>query len=349
MSNANKLMQAASSVSTGGAQAIDTIFVGAFNIFTTIDVTDASNMAVLDSLTGPSNTISLTTYRNTAGPANGHAFMVGGSTDKFVSIDVSDTSNLSISETFTDATDLDGAKACAVDDALDLAFIGSSSDSKILTMDISDPANMSKTSVLSSIVHDENLVIDTERSYLFGISTSGGLASLSYNSSGVLTSQDTISLVSTGGRGLDINTSTQHVYSVGWTNDAIQSVDYSDITNLSIADTLTDAVNLTEPVAVGVDATNNKAVVVCTDPGALVVIDISDPTNLSVNGRFATSVLTGNPYAGIICDEVNQIAYVSIYNNNIHAFDYSGSGAPNILDTLGLTGLSDYATSIIAV
>jgi len=348
MSNAKKLMQAASGVSTGGAQAIDTIFVGAFDVFTTIDVTDASNMAVLDTVTGPAGTINLTTGRNTAGPANGHAFIVGGSDDTFVSVDVSDTSNLSISETFTDATDLDGAKACAVDDALDLAFIASSSDSKLLTIDISDPANMSKTSVLSSIIHDENCCIDTERSYLFGASI-GGLRSLSYNSSGVLTSQDTITLASSGGRGLDINTSTQHVYATGWSSDTIQSIDYSDVTNLSIADTLTDATNLTEPSAVAVDATNDKAVVVCTDTGALVVIDISDPTNLSVNGRLATSVLTGNPYGGIICDEVNEIAYVTIYNNNIHSFDYSGSGAPTLLDSLGLTGLTDYATSIIAV
>ena len=344
MSNAKKLMQAASGVSTDTGQTFDTVFVMAFDIATTIDVTDASSMSVLDTVTGSAGTTNLSPYQsNIAGLANNHAFVAGGSDNTFVSVNVSDASNLSIADVFTDATDLDRPQGVCVDDSIDIAWVTSDDDSKILTMDISDPANMSKTSVVTSASGDRGLLIDTERSYVFGLGT-GRIKAFTYNSSGVLTEQNFLNMVTEGHA---INTSTQHIYGSSVSLDTIEVCDYSTITSLSEVESFTDSTNLTEPIALAVDSTNNKLVVLCTDPGRLTVLDISDPTSLSVNGTLTNSDLTGNEYGGLVLDTKNQIAYCTIFNSKVVSFDYSGSGNPSLLDTLTLSGLAGYSTSII--
>ena len=182
--------------------------------------------------------------------------------DPFVSVNVSDTSNLSIADVFTDGTDLDRPQGVCVDDSIDIAWVTSDDDSKILTMDISDPANMSKTSVVTSLSGDKGLLIDTERSYVFGLGTNR-IKAFTYNSSGVLTEQNFLNIDTYGHA---INTSTQHIYGSNIAGDRIEVCDYSTITSLSEVESFTDATNLTEPTALGVDSTNNKLVVLCTDP-----------------------------------------------------------------------------------
>ena len=345
MSNAKKLMQAASGVSADTGQTFDTVFIMAFDIATAIDVTDASNMSVLDSVTGSAGTTNLSPVQsNISGLANNHAFVAGGSDDTFVSVNVSDTSNLSIADVFTDGTDLDRPQGTCVDDSIDRAWVTSDDDGKILTINISDPANMAKTSVATSTSSDRGLLIDTERSYVFGLGTSR-ITAFTYNSSGVLAQQNFLNIDSDGHA---INTSTQHIYGSSKTADRIEVCDYSTITSLSEVETFTDATNLTEPTALAVDSTNNKLVVLCTDPGRLTVLDISDPTSLSVNGTLANSDLTSSSeYGGVVLDTVNQIAYCTIFSNKVTAFDYSGSGNPSLLGNITLSGLAGYSTSII--
>lgn len=132
---------------------------------------------------------------------------------------------------------------------------------------------------------------------------------------------------------------TNYLYTTDRTDDKINSVDVSTKTEPSIADTLSDA-------AFGdtnkVDTLGDKLVATQRD-GAVSVIDISDPTNLSLDGD--TGSLTGfSDIYGVVAD--GDYAYAVDRGGLVGAVDISDASNPSLEGSVSDETILEGATGV---
>ena len=316
MSNAKKLMQGASGVSTGGKTVA--IVTGADNA-AAIDISDVTNMSLISSVTIEAALSQWSALDTT----NNILFATGGIDDNIAAIDISNTSSMSQLQSFKDASNLDFTKSVVCDPANELAFVGSASDNKIVAIDYSTPSNMSVAATIADSDDTAGAIDPDNRILFFG---NGDISSFSYTIAGAMTFLDSVGVVGSCHE-MALDTTNNQLYIVNESGGAIIAIDVSNTSNLVNDDTHTLG---GRPVGIGIDIDAQVAIVLDTDGGKLHSIDISTPTSMSTLDTLTDSDLSStSDYGSVELDTSRKIAFVvsRFPNQKIIAVSYSNSSS----------------------
>lgn len=324
MSNAKKLMQGASGVSTGDAPKTVAVSMGSDGA-TAIDISDATSMSQLDD-----HNINCNYSVGRALDASRNIAFVTGFLDKnLVAIDVSNTSSLATLDNLTDTTNFGNAREVAVDPNIEIAFVGGSGNNKVTAVDYSTASSMSVSVVNSIGTTASGLAIDTANSRLYvGGNT---LKSFTYNSSGTLTEQDSLGSVPIDKTAIDLTNNQLYGSS---SNAKIYSIDISDPTNLVEDDEFT-VTGDPDIEAIDHDENQNVLLAVDTDTGKVFSINTSNPASLSLSDTLSNSTLTSSAFAtDIRMDKFREIAFITRRSGGfLMSIDYSNPSSLSILQT----------------
>ena len=323
MSNANKLMQAASGVSSGDGPKTVAVSMGSDGA-TSIDISDATNMSQLDD-----HTIAVNYSLGAALDQTRNIAFVTGYLDKnLCAIDVSNTSSLATLDNLTDATNFGNAVEVVVDPSIEIAFVGSLG-SNLAAVDYSTPSSLSISVNNATGSSVKGLGIDTTNSRLYTIGTL--FRSFTYDSSGTLTLVDSLSGVSGDKMVVDLTNNQAYTSNNG---DKIFCFDISDHTNLVEDDEFVPAVGA-DIEAIDHDETQNVLLALDTDAGKLYSIDTSTPTSLSLSDTLTNSNLVGSAFASDVkMDKSREIAFITRRVGGIlMSVDYSNPSSLSILQT----------------
>jgi len=322
MSNAKKLMQGASGVSTATPKTV-AVSMGSDGA-TAIDISDATNMSQLDDHFIACN------YSLGRGvdETRSIAFVTGFLDINLVAIDVSNPSSLSTLDNLTESTNFLRPYQVAVDPNIEIAFVGSSG-SNLAAVDYSTPSSLTIAVNNSTSTNTQGLVIDTDNKRLYG---GEPFKSFTYDSSGNVTLADTLSGSSNNHQAV-IDLKNNQVYTCD-NNDTILSIDIADHTNLVEDDEFVPAVGA-DIEAIDHDENKNVLLALDTDAGKVYSIDTSNPASLSVSDTLTDSNLVNSNFASDIrVDKAREIAFVSIRSGNIlMSIDYSNPSSLSILQT----------------
>lgn len=239
---------------------------------------------------------------------------VGSAADVLVAIDVSDVTAPSIAGTFgSDAT---------VTDITDIEFeteyvaVASSSNTSIALFSVADPTAITKVATVS----DASLsnVVDMELAgNSLAVASAGDSSFKLVTIKGIKSSL--VSATNFGGIA-SLTTKTGLVFTISETNNILAAIDVSDTWNPVVIDTLTDATNFDNVTSI---TTEEDYAFVATSDGKITIVDIGDPSAMSIVGTYNGSGSIGAPASITVVDGV--VYVLDTASSTVFALDFTSS------------------------
>jgi hypothetical protein len=259
---------------------------------------------------------------------------------KVTSVDISSPS-VSILEADTN-TAVNDSKAIAIDIANSVAYVVSPTDEYLVSIDISDPSSMSNLDAYATAAGANILgvALDTANSIAYYAAYAGdAVCSVDISNPSAITSID--SQAYNSAYDVVVDTTNLDVYVSRPEDDSVSSVTTDASGNLSANDTLANGIYLNEPKKMAIDISNSLLFVAADD--YLTIIDISDPSSLSIEGYISDADL--GTVIDVALDTANSMAYAVGTEDKIVAIDYSTPSSPTKISSYESNGL-DGASAI---
>lgn len=297
--------------------------------------------------TGAKKLMGIQQSADAAVPAN-YLFAPGGS--RAAIVDISDPTNMSLAATWTDSS-LSGTFASVYNPDDDVVFATGANRDVVVSLDVS--ARTSAPTVLqdftSATATDLNgvsgLAIDPARNVLFTSAWNGSADTVMAVDITSASSMSTLSKVRSTSQldfpyGMALDVEGQVLYVACVSDDAITSIDVSNLNSISILDEFSNA-DLDGARDVQLDLANNRAYVVSNIEDSITCIDISTPSNMSKIGSLIDNTNLNGPY-NIRLDLENNVAFASCFNgDSFCSIDISDPTNMSILDTLTHTDIDN--------
>lgn len=335
MTASKKLLQATG----GGASGIEFVFVAqrAEDTVYSIDVSNTSNMVLLDSVSGSAR---YDNVRDVAMDPTRPYLFTGSDADLSV-VDVSDPSNLS------EIANKPGASRFGLVQTIKTYKDGSNNYAVLGTSRVGDqvwvnesndsPLDLDDQDSVGAINGAWGIALDAANNYVYVSSvTDDYIKRIGWPSTYSLDSADVTQLNLTASdtpRGIAIDTASGYLY-VACGIGSIKAIDLSNFTSGGIS-TLTDATRLDKPVDVVLDSANSILYAILENGDGVTSIDVSTPTSMSILGNI-TSANFENAVSGVL-NEDSSVLFVT--TNTLHkliAVDVSDASSMSEISDLEL-------------
>lgn len=280
---------------------------------TSIDITDPTNMSILDTLTG-------TSMSGAAGiQVSGNvAYVCSQFSDSITSIDITDPSNMVELHSLVHSTFLNYASDLKI--VGNIAYVVSPGTYSIVAINISNPSAMFRISQFSSASVDSVYTIDVKDGIGYITSFNSDLiASVDLSTMTLLDTYTSTSL--NGAKGVAISGNTAFVTSTN--NNSITSIDITDPSNMTELDSYTSStLDGDKSILIYGDVAYISTLGSVTN--LITAIDISSPSNLSL----ITSLVGASGYASIGIALTNNTIFTAGYTTNkVFSVDISDPNA----------------------
>lgn len=205
-------------------------------------------------------------------------------------------------------------KPQAVEVVGNFAYIVSQTSTSLQIVDVSDPKNPKPLgSVVDATAFNAATALKVSGSFAFLTARDNNSFSIvdisdPENPFIVDTHQDNVRLSAV--RGLDVVGNIIVIAGNGADTVAMYSFDpLNPLGSITLLGDITDAVNLDQPRFINI--TDTRAYLVCTGDSSLVILDITDPANITILGRTNDGILSPRK-----CLKLGDYVYVSSANNN---------------------------------
>lgn len=275
--------------SLGGMRQFDVDRVGqvayvgsATNLLRSIDVSDPTNMAVLDSINYGGDMRSGLAFDS----VREVVFANNRGSNLLYAIDVSNPSSMSTISNLSITYDSVFAAYDEVNQYLFLTY-------QLNYLDVYDVSNTSSMSFRGSTIISgsgfQEIALDTANQVAFVADYTGTrFYALDYSTANP-TQISSLSLAS-GGRpvGCRLDLANQVAY-LGCLDDSIRSIDISNTSSMSVLDTYTSATEIDDPYALELDLVNQILFVGAYSGNEVSSFDVSDPTNITFLDNLTTT------------------------------------------------------------
>jgi hypothetical protein len=272
--------------------------------FFILDIADPSDFSVLDTLSGSSFSdvkgLALDIENSVAYLAYDDGTPLGGSSTQggFLVMDISDTSAAAYDNYFV-STNMDNASGLVVDLVNSVAYVCGLD--ALTSVDISTPTAVSEISFYTSanVTDSEGIAIDITNEIVYVVTGTSKITAIDISDPSSMSESGSLDISSavSGGDSIAIDTDNQIAYILCSADNSITSVDISDPTDMSVLDTYSsnylDGTVMDNPQQIILDMPNDTAYVTAYAADRLVVIDISNPSDLSILTSYTSANLDG--------------------------------------------------------
>ena len=267
------------------------------------------------------------------------AFMVGNGNNTLQIINITDPTNMVILSTLSDA-DMNTPYKVVCDLTRSLVFVGAYGSKKMVIIDVSNPLQPIKKGVYYDSTYMDalrDIVYDDARELLFVTNSSspGRVACIDVSDENNPIFINGVTLTQDRAFGISLDPVRKRIFVCSFNNDALTVIDVTNPSSgLIIKGTVTtesaspNLLNLAYDVAYDnvrqyVYTTGSRA------PGALVVVDVSDPDNPNIVGNLDATLSHPDDYLlGVTLDLERNLAFVAEFGS----LDSSLEGALLVID-----------------
>ena len=312
-----------------------------------LDITIPTNVSIEGFLTGVAN------MDQPAGIviSGQYCFISATGSDSIVAFDIRDRTSPSVVDTLIDGTNLVGIKKIAINGTY--IYATSPTNNRFTIVDVSDPTNM----VVVSSIQDNTNLLAMQSIQVYGDSAfvvGDDLLSVvdietPTNPTILGTLSDAVNL--DGAVDLKILNG-RYALVVTSSGDSIVSVDISDLTSPTFSDSVVDATNLNNPNELVL--AGDLAYVSNTTGGDIAIIDISDPSSMSLLSNELTFtgprglIILGTSI--FIVDDTNTFYSVKVPGSDLLSCEISNIKTQSLYVSHGaiINGIVDIRTSMHA-
>ena len=268
------------------------------------------------------------------------AFMVGNGNNNLLQIiNIADPLNMTLISSLPGATTtMDKIYKLAYDSLRKLVFIGSNDTNNIGIVDVS---NLNQPTLITTSITTHNrfndfrhIVYDDTRQLIFITNYDGKVSCYEVSNYNSPVFKDEVQISIGGSFGMAIDTIRKRIFVCSFSRDALTVIDVTNPSGLIIKGTVTtesaspNLLNLAYDVAYD----NVRQYVYTTgahSPGALVVVDVSDPDNPNIVGNLDATLSDPDDYLlGVTLDLERNLAFVAEFGS----LDSSLEGALLVID-----------------